>query len=52
MQHTPYTDESFEHNSKHDRKKKLETQRRIRDLKEQQQLKKDLDYYEFDDYEN
>ena len=52
MEHMLNPGELLEHNSKNERKKKLETQRRIRDLKEQHQLKKELDSYGFDDYED
>ncbi len=45
------SEDIVENQGKHDRKNKIETERRIRELKEQYRLKKELDYYEFDDYD-
>lgn len=42
----------YDSNGKADRKNKIDLQRRIRELKEQQRLKKELDYYELDDDED
>lgn len=44
-----YLNELPENHQKQDRKKRLETQRKIYELKEKQRLKRDLDSY-FDDY--